>query len=35
LDAAAERTAEEIKIRLGSAYPLEEELNMDVRGRDL
>jgi rod shape-determining protein MreB len=30
-----ERTAEEIKIRLGSAYPLEEELNMDVRGRDL
>lgn len=30
-----ERTAEEIKIRVGSAYPLEEELNMDVRGRDL
>ena len=30
-----ERTAEEIKIRIGSAYPLEEELNMDVRGRDL
>ncbi|MBI3602177.1 MAG: rod shape-determining protein [Candidatus Omnitrophica bacterium] len=30
-----ERTAEEVKIRLGSAYPLEEELNMDVRGRDL
>jgi rod shape-determining protein MreB len=30
-----ERAAEEIKIRLGSAYPLEEELNMDVRGRDL
>jgi rod shape-determining protein MreB and related proteins len=30
-----ERTAEEIKIRIGSAYPLEEELTMDVRGRDL
>ena len=30
-----ERTAEEIKIRVGSAYPLEEELTMDVRGRDL
>ena len=30
-----ERTAEEIKIRVGSAYPLEEELSMDVRGRDL
>ena len=30
-----ERTAEEIKIRLGSAYPLETEMTMDVRGRDL
>ncbi len=30
-----ERTAEEIKIRIGSAYPLDEELSMDVRGRDL
>jgi rod shape-determining protein MreB len=30
-----ERTAEEIKIRIGSAFPLDEELNMDVRGRDL
>ena len=30
-----ERTAEEIKIRIGSAYPLEEELVMDVRGCDL
>ena len=30
-----ERMAEEIKIRIGSAYPLEEELTMDVRGRDL
>lgn len=30
-----ERTAEEIKMRIGSGYPLEEELSMDVRGRDL
>jgi len=30
-----ERTAEEIKIRIGSAYPLEEEMTMEVRGRDL
>lgn len=30
-----ERTAEEIKIKIGSAYPLEEELSMEVRGRDL
>ncbi|UCD55035.1 MAG: rod shape-determining protein [Candidatus Omnitrophota bacterium] len=30
-----ERTAEDIKIRIGSAYPLDEELTMDVRGRDL
>ncbi len=30
-----ERTAEEIKIRIGSAYPLDEEFTMDVRGRDL
>lgn len=30
-----ERTAEEIKIRIGSAYPLETELTMEVRGRDL
>lgn len=29
-----ERTAEEIKIRIGSAYPLEEELKMEVKGRD-
>lgn len=29
-----ERTAEEIKINIGSAYPLEKELSMDVRGRD-
>ncbi|MBD3426196.1 MAG: MreB/Mrl family cell shape determining protein [Candidatus Omnitrophica bacterium] len=30
-----ERTAEEIKIRIGSGYPMEEEMTMDVRGRDL
>jgi rod shape-determining protein MreB len=30
-----EPTAEEIKIKIGSAYPLEQELTMDVKGRDL
>jgi len=30
-----ERTAESIKIELGSAYPLEEPLSREVRGRDL
>src|ERR1035437_9456287 len=30
-----ERTAEEVKIRIGSAFPLEQELTMDVKGRDL
>ncbi len=30
-----ERTAEEIKIKIGSAYPLEEEMTAEVRGRDL
>ncbi|MDP3920429.1 MAG: rod shape-determining protein [Candidatus Omnitrophota bacterium] len=30
-----ERTAEEIKIRIGSAYPLEEEMTLDVKGRDI
>jgi len=30
-----ERTAEEIKLRVGSAYPLEKELTMEVKGRDL
>ncbi|MBI4430491.1 MAG: rod shape-determining protein [Candidatus Omnitrophica bacterium] len=30
-----ERTAEEIKIRIGSAYPLEEEMTMEVKGRDI
>ncbi|HLP08576.1 MAG TPA: rod shape-determining protein [Opitutaceae bacterium] len=29
-----ERTAEEIKIKVGSAYPLEEELTLEVKGRD-
>ena len=33
--ALGERTAEEIKIALASAYPLEEELYAEVRGRDL
>jgi rod shape-determining protein MreB len=30
-----EPTAEEIKIKIGSAYPLEQELRMEIRGRDL
>jgi rod shape-determining protein MreB len=30
-----ERTAEEIKINLGSAFPLDEPLSMEVRGRNL
>lgn len=30
-----EKTAEEIKIAIGSAYPLEEKLEMNMRGRDL
>ena len=30
-----ERTAEEVKIRIGSALPLSEPLQMDVKGRDL
>ena len=30
-----ERTAEEIKIKIGSACPLDEEMNMEIRGRDL
>jgi rod shape-determining protein MreB len=30
-----EQTAEEIKIRIGSAYKLPQELSMEVRGRDL
>ncbi len=30
-----ERTAEEVKIAIGTALPLERELTMEVRGRDL
>lgn len=30
-----ERTAEELKISIGSAYPLDEEMTREVRGRDL
>lgn len=30
-----ERTAEEVKIKIGSAYPLDEELTLEVKGRDL
>lgn len=30
-----ERTAEEVKIKIGSAYPLENELTMEIKGRDL
>jgi rod shape-determining protein MreB len=30
-----ERTAEELKINIGCAYPREEELTMEVRGRNL
>jgi len=30
-----ERTAEEVKIMLGSAFPLDEELTMEIKGRDL
>jgi rod shape-determining protein MreB and related proteins len=33
--ALGERTAEEIKIALGSAFPLEEEVRAEIRGRDL
>ena len=33
--ALGERTAEEVKIALGSAWPLEEELTAEIRGRDL
>ena len=29
-----ERTAEELKIKIGSAYPLEEEKTHEIRGRD-
>jgi rod shape-determining protein MreB len=30
-----ERTAEDIKIKIGSAYPQEEEMSLEVKGRDL
>ena len=30
-----ERTAEEIKIKIGSAYPMDKETSMEVKGRDL
>ena len=33
--AIGDRTAEEIKITIGSAYPLEQEEKMEIRGRDL
>ena len=33
--AIGDRTAEEVKIRIGSAVPLEEDIVMDVKGRDL
>jgi rod shape-determining protein MreB len=33
--ALGERTAEEVKIALGSAWPLVEELHAEIRGRDL
>jgi rod shape-determining protein MreB len=33
--ALGERTAEEVKMALGSAWPLEEELYAEIRGRDL
>jgi len=33
--AIGEKTAEDIKIQIGSALPLEEELVMDIKGRDL
>ncbi len=30
-----ERTAEEVKIQIGSAYPMEKRMTMEVKGRDL
>ena len=33
--AIGEKTAEEVKIEIGSALPLEEELVMDIKGRDI
>lgn len=33
--AVGDRTAEEIKIKIGSALPVEKEVNLEIRGRDL
>jgi rod shape-determining protein MreB len=33
--AVGDRTAEEVKITLGSAWPLQEEITAEIRGRDL
>ncbi|MDA2945577.1 MAG: rod shape-determining protein [Actinomycetota bacterium] len=33
--AIGDRTAEEVKIQMGSAWPLDDELTADIRGRDL
>jgi rod shape-determining protein MreB len=33
--AIGERTAEEIKITIGSAYPVDDDIKVEVRGRDL
>ncbi|MBX2866936.1 rod shape-determining protein [Candidatus Kaiserbacteria bacterium] len=33
--AIGEKTAEEVKIQVGSALPVEEELAMDIKGRDI
>lgn len=33
--AIGERTAEEVKVRIGSAYPVGDEQAMEIRGRDL
>ncbi|GAI16505.1 unnamed protein product, partial [marine sediment metagenome] len=33
--AIGERTAEEIKIKIGSALPLEKKLKLDIKGRDM
>ena len=30
-----ERTAEDVKIKIGSGYPMEEEMTLEVKGRDL
>jgi rod shape-determining protein MreB and related proteins len=33
--AVGDRTAEEVKIKIGSALPVEKEITMEIRGRDL